>query len=329
MLQVDISNGEYHSRPELGRSTAFDLLNTCPKLVRHKQQTTKTDAPHFVIGGAFHTATLEPHKLDEEYAVKPSEIDNKSSRTTHYKEAFELIEKSNPHKRWLTPSDWDKVIEMSEEAKEHPFLESYLSEPDKIIEGTGFFELMGASCKVRPDYYSPSDGTIIDLKSTTDASPREFKRSVHKYGYAFQAAWYLHGLRLCGESPKRFIFFAVEKTPPYLTGIYEISNDDVEKYIPMMEQACTKWAKCVETGVWDGYPDSVQVLDMSNKITHGKMSITKLAKHLRLSRNTISKYIKGLEKQIVGRETLYDINEVTKAITDGKKNKRKSKRKSV
>ena len=68
---------------------------------------------------------------------------------------------------------------------------------------------------------------------------------------------------------------------------------------------------------------------MSNKITHAKMSITKLAKHLRLSRNTISKYIKGLEKQIVGRETLYDINEVTKAITDGKKNKRKSKRKSV
>jgi hypothetical protein len=329
MLQVDISNNEYHSRPELGRSTAFDMLRTCPKLVRHKQQTTKTDAPHFVIGGAFHTATLEAYKLDEEYAVKPSEIDGQSSRTNHYKEAFGLIEKSNPQKRWLSPSDWDKVIEMSEEAKEHPFLESYLSEPDKIIEGTGFFELMGAKCKVRPDYYCPSDGTIIDLKSTTDASPKEFKRSVHKYGYAFQAAWYLHGLRLCGEDPKRFIFFAVEKTPPYLTGIYEISNEDVDKYIPMMEEACVKWAKCVESGVWEGYPDSVQILDMSNKFIQGKMSITKLSKHFRMSRNTISKYIVGLNKQIVGRETLYDINEVTKAITDGKKNKRKSKRKSV
>lgn len=329
MLQVDISNNEYHSRPELGRSTAFDMLRTCPKLVRHKQQTTKTDAPHFVIGGAFHTATLEAYKLDEEYAVKPSEIDGQSSRTNHYKEAFGLIEKSNPQKRWLSPSDWDKVIEMSEEAKEHPFLESYLSEPDKIIEGTGFFELMGAKCKVRPDYYCPSDGTIIDLKSTTDASPKEFKRSVHKYGYAFQAAWYLHGLRLCGEDPKRFIFFAVEKTPPYLTGIYEISNEDVDKYIPMMEEACVKWAKCVESGAWEGYPDSVQILDMSNKFIQGKMSITKLSKHFRMSRNTISKYIVGLNKQIVGRETLYDINEVTKAITDGKKNKRKSKRKSV
>ena len=54
-----------------------------------------------------------------------------------------MIEKSNPQKRWLSPSDWDKVIEMSEEAKEHPFLESYLSEPDKIIEGTGVFAFKG------------------------------------------------------------------------------------------------------------------------------------------------------------------------------------------
>lgn len=329
MLQVDISNSEYHARPELGRSTAFDMLTSCPKLVRHKQQTTKADAPHFVIGGAFHTATLEPHKLDEEYAVKPSEIDGQSSRTKHYKEAFELIEQSNPHKRWLTPSDWDKVIEMSEVAKEHPFLDSYLSEPDKIIEGTGFFELMGANCKVRPDYYSPSDGTIIDLKSTTNASPKDFKKSVHKYGYAFQAAWYLHGLKLCGEEPKRFLFFAVEKTEPYATAIYEIANYDVEKHIPMVEQACTKWAKCVETGVWEGYPDGVQILDMNNKISNGKMSISKLAKHFQLSRNTITKYISGLERQIVGRESLYDLNEVANAIKNGKKNKRKSKRKSV
>lgn len=326
MLQGDISNSEYHSMPELGRSTAFDLINTCPKLVKHKRQTTQADAPHFVIGGAFHTATLEPHKLDSEYGCKPIEIDGQSSRTKHYKESFELLEKSDPQKRWLSPTDWDKVIEMSEEAKDHPFLQSYLSEPDKIIEGTGFFELMGARCKVRPDYYCPSDGTIIDLKSTTDASPKDFRKSVYKYGYAFQAAWYLHGLRLCGEEPKRFLFFAVEKTPPYMTAIYEIASYDVEKQIPVMEKACAKWAKCVETGVWEGYPDDIQILDMSNKIANGKMSISKLAKHFQLSRNTITKYISGLERQIVGRESLYDLNEVTEAIKNGKKNKRKSKR---
>ena len=326
MLQGDISNSEYHSMPELGRSTAFDLINTCPKLVKHNRQTIQTDAPHFVIGGAFHTATLEPHKLDSEYGCKPIEIDGQSPRTKHYKESFELIEKSDPQKRWLSPTDWDKVIEMSEEAKEHPFLQSYLSEPDKIIEGTGFFDLMGAKCKVRPDYYCPSDGTIIDLKSTTDASPKDFKKSVYKYGYAFQAAWYLHGLRLCGEEPKRFLFFAVEKTPPYMTAIYEIASYDVDRQIPMMEKACAKWAKCVETGVWEGYPDDIQILDMSNKIANGKMSISKLAKHFRLSRNTITKYISGLERQIVGRESLYDLNEVTEAIKNGKKNKRKSKR---
>jgi transposase len=70
----------------------------------------------------------------------------------------------------------------------------------------------------------------------------------------------------------------------------------------------------------------VQILDMSNKISNGKMSISKLAKHFQLSRNTITKYISGLERQIVGRESLYDLNEVANAIKNGKKNKRKSKR---
>ena len=50
------------------------------------------------IGSAFHAATLEPGKFDDEFAVKPSEIDGQGPRTKHYKEAFEMMQKNEPNK---------------------------------------------------------------------------------------------------------------------------------------------------------------------------------------------------------------------------------------
>ena len=74
MLKEDISNAEYHGSIELSRSTAWSLITTCPAKVRHEMTQPRESSQALTIGSAFHTATLEPGKLDDEFAVKPSEI---------------------------------------------------------------------------------------------------------------------------------------------------------------------------------------------------------------------------------------------------------------
>ena len=217
MLKLGISNAEYHGSSELGRSTAWSLLQSCPEKVRYDMNNRKPSSPTLVLGSAFHTATLEPEKLDEEFAVKPTEIDGKSSRTNHYKEAFEMMQKNEPDKQWLAPADYDLALEMAGSALDNPILKHYMADIDKVVEGTGFFEMEGAKCKVRPDLYIPGAGVVIDLKSTQDASPKGFTKSVRQFGYLFQACWYMHALQMLGLKTKHFIFLADEKTAPYAT----------------------------------------------------------------------------------------------------------------
>ena len=91
MLKEGIENHAYHDSSELSRSTAWSLITTCPAKVRHEMTQPKESTPALTIGSAFHTATLEPGKFDDEFAVKPSEIDGQGPRTKHYRESFEVM----------------------------------------------------------------------------------------------------------------------------------------------------------------------------------------------------------------------------------------------
>ena len=106
MLRTDISNSAYHGSGDLSRSVAWALRTSCPAQVWHDMKhPTPSDAKHFVIGGCTHTATLEPFKLDDEYAVKPESIDGNSPLTKAYKASFQTMQDHAPEKRWLAPSD--------------------------------------------------------------------------------------------------------------------------------------------------------------------------------------------------------------------------------
>ena len=261
MLRTDISNSAYHGSGELSRSMAWQLVKSCPAKLWHQMQNpTPDDAPHFVVGGCTHTATLEPHKLDEEYAVKPESIDGNSSRTNYYKAAFQEMQDHAPDKRWLTKSDYDTCMKMADSAREHPLLQTYLDDPDTIIEGTGYFGYEGASCKLRTDLFNTRSEVVIDLKTTQEGDPKGFHHSCRRYGYDFQTAFYMEGLRRMGYNPTQFIYLCVEKSPPYLTSAYEIDLAQVSRMKVKMGEACRTWVKCMESGVWPGYGDHVQRL---------------------------------------------------------------------
>lgn len=316
MLKNGITNAEYHGSGELSRSTAWSLLQSCPAKVRYDMNNRKPSSPALVIGSGFHTATLEPEKLDDEFAVKPSEIDGQGPRTKHYKESFELMQKSEPDKQWLAPADYDLILEMAGSALENPVLRHYMADIDKVVEGTGYFEMEGAKCKVRPDLYIPGAGVVIDLKSTQDASNRGFTKSVRQFGYLFQACWYMHALRLLGEKPKQFVFIAVEKTAPYATAAYTIKESDINKQFSNMERACQLWATCQSSGIWPGYSDIVETLDLGSQITNNRLNISQLADKFGVSRTYVYRIIESYELHsvTVGNRRTIDITDFANAV---------------
>ena len=316
MLKENISNAEYHGSGELSRSTAWSLLTTCPQKVRYDMTNRKESSPALVIGSAFHAATLEPGKFDDEFAVKPSEIDGQSSRTKHYKEAFEMMQKNEPNKSWLAPSDYDLVMDMAASALDHPILRTNMAERDTIIEGTGFFEMEGAKCKVRPDLYNPGAGVVIDLKSTQDASEKGFAKSVRQFGYTFQACWYMHALRLIGEKPKQFVFLAVEKSAPHLTAAYTLSATDIDKQMANMEKACKLWATCESSGVWPSYTDDVTTLDLGSLHGNNRLNVMQMADKFGVSRTYVYRIIRehNLETKNIGNRRTIDITDFANAV---------------
>jgi len=123
----------------------------------------------------------------------------------------------------------------------------------------------GAACAGRPDalrLYGDGGATVLDLKTTLDASPGAFARAVLNYGYHVQAAAYLEGLRTLGYEARDFIVIAVEKSPPYCCAIYRMPDAAIELGAKRWREACALFAECTERGEWPGYPADLRELQL-------------------------------------------------------------------
>jgi exodeoxyribonuclease VIII len=97
-------------------------------------------------------------------------------------------------------------------------------------------------------------GFSPDLKTTTDASPRGFSNAIAKYGYAFQAAFYMDVYYWAtGQRIEGFGFVCVEKTAPYSVMCYRLDDESVEIGRHQYRKALNTYAECLETGNWHGY----------------------------------------------------------------------------
>ena len=324
MLRLGITNEAYHTDPALGRSVADNLLTTCPAKVKYAMGQPSPSSPALLNGGMIHSAVLEPHLTDTEYGCKPAEIDGNSPRTNAYKEAFAEMEDANPGKRWLPPSDYVMCMDVAASVLQHPIAKNLLYDAGSLIEHTGFFEVEGTPCKVRPDLYNKDSGIVLDLKTTIDASEKGFAKSVRQYGYLFQAAWYMTALRQMGERPKQFVFLVVEKTAPFATACYALENADIEKEIPRVLEAIKLYGECLRTDVWPGYSDDVKTLNLGTLYAKNRLSISQLAQRFGVSRSYAHRIIKKHQVvgQKIGNKSLIDMVDFSTALrweNEGKK----------
>lgn len=115
----------------------------------------------------------------------------------------------------------------------------------------------GVMLRTRPDWLTWKNGklTIVDYKTTTDATPEGFTKSAASFGYHQQAAWYLDQLKaVYGVDDAEFVFIAQEKEPPYITGVYTLDMPALMEGQDANRDAINLFARYER----DGWPENCQ-----------------------------------------------------------------------
>ncbi len=168
-------------------------------------------------------------------------------------------EANNGHRRILTPDQWAQVHAMRDALMAHPAANRLLTSVPGKAEQSFYWvdQKTGELCRMRPDWLRDDD-LIVDLKTTEDASAEGFARSIAKFRYDVQDAFYSDGFEaVTGRKPKGFVFIAVEKKPPYAVGVYVLDAESKELGRAMYRADLDRFAECVKSNTWPGYGDKI------------------------------------------------------------------------
>lgn len=246
----NMPNAEYHASSAISKS-GLDKIDKSPAHYFYAVQE-KTKA--MVIGSAFHDLVLLPSVFNECYAVKPDGL----SLATEEGKAWKA---ENEGKEILSQEEFNQINAMKESVLAHHSA-SKLLESGKPETSIFWRDEMGVDCRCRPDFIN-SNNIIVDLKTTTDASPEGFAQSVAKFRYHVQDAYYSHGFfHAFGIRPRGFVFIAVEKEPPYAVGVYTLNDEaKIEGEFRFKENLQT-YKDALEQGVWNAFSPQIETLEL-------------------------------------------------------------------
>lgn len=256
-VRHDLTNAEYHASPAISKSK-LDLIRKLPALYAYRRDNPQEQTPAMRLGSLTHTVVLEPQLFRASATVRPEGIDR---RTSAGKLAWAEFEVQAEGKEIVTAEEMSKLCQIQQAVHNHPAAAKALA-GSPTIEQSIFWDVAGIACRCRPDAVTER-GVIVDLKTTRDASPEGFAKSIAQYRYHVQAAFYSDGFRAAfGSAPRGFVFIAVETEPPYLVGVYVASETMVLRGRADYEADLARFRECRDTDTWPGYSDAPLTIDL-------------------------------------------------------------------
>ena len=187
------------------------------------------DSAAFAMGHAVHCLALEPERFEERFAVAPK-IDRRTKLGKARAEAFDNAHKD---KTILDEHEYADAVACVQALHNHADFATIMAQP-KRVEVEHQFDLFGHRFKARLDCIIDSMRLIVDIKTTDDASPDDWKWSAVELGYHRQQYIYQEALRQATGKDYRFYFAVVEKPKPSTRGIpstvalYELDEETIE-----------------------------------------------------------------------------------------------------
>lgn len=261
LSNVGMSNEEYHASSPIGKSGLWTIHMKTPL---HFREGEKKDSNLFDPGTATHTAILEPEYFEARTHRGPE--DRRGNKWTEAEVYAHALGVERGHRVVLLRGpDYDDALRMRDAAHRNPSVRALVSSGKAHVEASAFWvdPVTGIQGKCRPDIANVTSGLLGDYKTTDDASERKFARIAAQIGYHAQEAWYTQGWRMAGGfEPQGFVFMVQERASPFQIVVYEMDHAAVEEGARVMRNALNRYADCVKTNTWPGYPEQVQPITL-------------------------------------------------------------------
>jgi len=252
------SNTDYHLDREYKSSSALKLILKDPReyyktYVLNTPQDFSGDA--LTIGSYSHTRILEPHLVDEEYAI--------FTGARRSGDIWKEFKEANEGKTIVTSSQKSLVDSMID-SYEKSFVKVGKPGNEKEVAISSFFtggsaeetlcgEIDGYKVKVRFDYRKEFDdfGSINDLKTTGSSisTKQEVEEICSYWGYDLSAALYVDLVTQETGKPHDFYFIFISKKT-YETKIFKASNEMLSRGRASYKKAISLLKEAERTNVY-------------------------------------------------------------------------------
>lgn len=270
-----LSMEEYLALHRVSSSRLNTLRTKTPAHLRAEILDPKPPTKAMALGSVAHTAVLEPDDLSTRYMVAEQceALTQKGTQCTKGGQFYHLahgwlcgqhmkgygLEEADQDREVVSQSDWDRASAMRDAVWAHPAAKALLSRSGPLeVSGLWKDPETGLACKIRPDKRCDAHGVIVDLKTTTDASPRGFSKVVADRGYFVSGALYRMGAEALGWEWRDHVFIAVEKTPPYAVAVYRLDLSALADGDRVARQLLRQYGAYEAAGEWPSYPPTVQ-----------------------------------------------------------------------
>lgn len=259
---VGLPADEYHRAPGWNHSVLkrFDAPATPAHVLASLTDPDDEPSESKILGTLCHQAILEPEATPPMLAIKPEGMKFSTTEGKAWRKAAE--EAGN---LIITEEAWTSLQCMTRSVRENPVCQRIFGAGMSELSVWAPLEVDGLTItrKVRFDWV-PTGNTLVDVKTTLDASPTGFADAVARFSYHSQAAWYLDTWNDAFPEHRRdcFVFVAVEKSAPYLVALYQLSPDAIELGRQLNASRLSVLRECIRSGQWPGYSREIETLSL-------------------------------------------------------------------
>lgn len=265
------SNAEYHAGPGLSVSGAKRILASpfhYHALAQPHDAPPKAPTPAMVNGTLTHCALLEPREFDKRYAAGGEGADKRSKEWREFAKHM-----ADSGLEIITHQQREAAMRQAAALRALPVVAELLA--DGVAEQSVYWKdhAHGLLLKCRPDWRASvahgRGAVLLDVKTAVDASPEGFGKACANFGYFMQAPWYCEGVATAlGLEVHGMVFAVVESEFPHACAAYMLSDEALALGRERNALARKRYAQCVASGEWPGYPQEIQVIDLPRWAYH-------------------------------------------------------------
>jgi hypothetical protein len=262
MILTDQDMRSYLRSPGLSSSGLAYADESMAKYKAYLDGKIRIEGRHLDLGTAVHRRLEDPVAFQEEYIVKPNDVDYRTKAGKAWRDGMTKIV--------LDRSEMECVESIAENLRTaDDLLLRILRESDGEDECSVFWNESGLNCKCRPDrLLRPSDADcealcerwpelfdrpfglkiVVDYKTTSKpADPKSFYWTAKNFSYHLKASHYL-----AGTGTDAFMWVVMETSPPYQVTRYIMSPNSMEESGRRRYGLLQQIHECQQTDKWPG-----------------------------------------------------------------------------